>query len=145
MKFTIDRSVLLRCLGHVQNIVERRNTIPILSNVKIEALSDVLKLNATDMDVDVVESIKAKVDTPGSTTIPAHILYDIVRKLLDGSQVELKTSGEGDGQVVLTSGKSQFTLSCLPIDEFPVMTGDDIGNSFELPIRFHCQFNSIAN
>ena len=78
MKFTIDRSTLLRSLGHVQNVVERRNTIPILSNVKIEANSSELRLNATDMDIDVVETIPAEISSGGATTVSAHILYDII-------------------------------------------------------------------
>ncbi len=130
MKLTIERLILLRCLGHIQNIVERRNTIPILSNVRMEATSGQLKLHATDMDLDVVESVEAKVDAEGATTVPAHILYDITRKLPEGSEVELTTSG--GGQMFLSSGRSEFTLSCLSPDEFPSMGGDDFNHSFSL-------------
>ena len=130
MKFTIERSTLLRSLGHVQNVVERRNTIPILSNVKIEANSSELRLNATDMDIDVVETIPAEVSSDGATTVSAHILYDIIRKLPEGSQLEFDSSGEG--QVVLTSGRSQFTLPCLPVEEFPIISGGELEHSFSL-------------
>ena len=86
MKATIERAVLLKSLGHVQSVVERRNTIPILSNVLIEADSTgQLKLMATDLDLQVVETIAAKVETPGTTTVSAHTLFEIARKLLSGS------------------------------------------------------------
>ncbi|MEM9683992.1 MAG: DNA polymerase III subunit beta, partial [Pseudomonadota bacterium] len=96
MKLTIERAELLRSLNHVQSVVERRNTIPILSNVQMEANDGKLRLTATDMDLAVVESVAASVDVEGSTTAPAHTLYDIVRKLPDGAQVELDASGDGD-------------------------------------------------
>jgi len=131
MKFTIERAVLLKALSRVQSVVERRNTIPILSNVRIEAGDGLLGLNATDMDLDVVDQVAAGVETPGATTAPAHTLYDIVRKLPDGSQIEFD-SGE-DGQLAIRSGRSRFTLTCLPTDEFPVMSGGDLPHSFSLP------------
>ena len=83
MKLTIERSDLLRSLGHVQSVVERRNTIPILSNVKLEAEGETLALNATDMDLDIIEKVAASVSTPGATTAPALTFYEIVRKLPD--------------------------------------------------------------
>ena len=84
MKATIERATLLKSLGHVQSVVERRNTIPILSNVLIEARDDnSIRLMATDLDLQVDESVPANVDQPGATTVPAHTLFDIVRKLPD--------------------------------------------------------------
>ena len=115
----------------MQSVVERRNTIPILSNVKVEARDGRLHLNATDMDLDISESVDAEVTGPGETTAPAHTLYEIVRKLPDGSQVELET-GE-DSLVTLRSGRSRFTLSCLPTEDFPVMSGGDLPQQFRLP------------
>ena len=89
MKATIERAVLLKSLGHVQSVVERRNTIPILSNVLIEAdASGQLKLMATDLDLQVVETIAAKVETPGTTTVSAHTLFEIARKLRPTLHVE---------------------------------------------------------
>ena len=131
MKLTIERAALLKSLGHVQSVVERRNTIPILSNVKMDAGDGRLSLNATDMDLDIVESVEAEVSQAQATTAPAHTLYDIVRKLPEGSQVELE-SGE-DGQLVLRSGRSRFILACLPTEDFPVMSGGELPNSFRLP------------
>ncbi len=131
MKFTIERAALLKALNRVQSVVERRNTIPILSNVRIEAGDGHLGLNATDMDLDVVDQVTASVETPGATTAPALTLYEIVRKLPDGSEIEFESSE--DGQLAIRSGRSRFTLSCLPTDEFPVMSGGDLPHSFSLP------------
>ena len=131
MKFTIERAALLKALGRVQSVVERRNTIPILSNVRIEAGDGHLGLNATDMDLDVVDQVTASVETPGATTAPALTLYEIVRKLPDGSEIEFESSE--DGQLAIRSGRSRFTLSCLPTDEFPVMSGGDLPHTFSLP------------
>ncbi len=131
MKLIIERAALLKSLGHVQNVVERRNTIPILSNVKLNAGDGKLSLNATDMDLDIVDATAAEVSEPGETTAPAHTLYEIVRKLPDGAEVELDATA-GDGQMVLRSGRSRFTLSCLPAGEFPVMSGGELPVSFDL-------------
>jgi DNA polymerase III sliding clamp (beta) subunit (PCNA family) len=131
MKATIERAVLLKSLGHVQSVVERRNTIPILSNVLIEAREDgSIRLMATDLDLQVDESVPANVDQPGATTVSAHTLFDIVRKLPEGSQVEM-TAAEGKMQVV--AGRSRFNLSTLPRDDFPVIAEGDLPTSFQLP------------
>ncbi len=130
MKLTIERTALLKSLGHVQSVVERRNTIPILSNVKIEAGDGKLGLNATDMDLEIVESVAADVAQPGATTVAAHILFDIVRKLPEGSQLDFDASG--DGQLEFSSGRSRFTLACLPTEEFPVMSGGELPHEFKL-------------
>jgi DNA polymerase-3 subunit beta len=131
MKATIERATLLKSLGHVQSVVERRNTIPILSNVLIEARDDgSLRLMATDLDLQVDESVPANVAQAGATTVSAHTLFDIVRKLPEGSQVEL-TAAEGKMQVV--AGRSRFNLSTLPRDDFPVIAEGDLPTRFELP------------
>ncbi len=131
MKLTIERAALLKSLSHVQSVVERRNTIPILSNVKIEGRDGRVSLNATDMDLDIVEAVAADVIRPGATTAPAHTLYDIVRKLPEGAQVEIEHTGD-DSQLALRSGRSKFTLSALPVDDYPVMSGGELPNSFSL-------------
>src|ERR1700745_4274326 len=95
MKATIERAVLLKSLGHVQSVVERRNTIPILSNVLMEAREDgVLRLMATDLDLQVDETVPANVSQAGATTVSAHTFFDIVRKLPEGSPRE-KTRAQG--------------------------------------------------
>ncbi|MFN8926609.1 MAG: DNA polymerase III subunit beta [Rhodospirillales bacterium] len=128
MKLTIERAALLRSLGHVQRVVERRNTIPILSNVLLKAKGDELALTATDMDLEIVETVAAEVARAGAATAPAHTLYDIVRKRPDGSQVEID-GGDG-GMITLRSGRSQFKLGCLPVEDFPQMSGTDVSHSF---------------
>ncbi len=131
MKITIERAALLKALGHVQSVVERRNTIPILSNVRMDAGDGRLGLNATDMDLDIVESAEAEVVVPGSITTPAHTLYDIVRKLPEGCQLEVE-SGDEEGRLLLRSGRSRFSLASLPSDDFPVMAGGSLPHCFSL-------------
>ena len=112
MKATIERATLLRCLSHVQSVVERRNTIPILSNVLIEASADgAIKLMATDLDLQVVESVSAQVEQAGATTISAHTLFDIARKLPEGSQVSLEAA---ENRMAIKAGRSRFSLPTLP-------------------------------
>src|SRR4051812_17755628 len=131
MKATIERATLLKGLSHVQSVVERRNTIPILSNVLLEAqASGAMRLMATDLDLQIDETIAAAVDQPGATTISAHTLFDIVRKLPEGSQVELNAA---EGRIVITAGRARFTLSTLPRDDFPVIAEGELPCTFELP------------
>jgi DNA polymerase-3 subunit beta len=131
MKVTIERAALLRALAHVQSVVERRNTIPILSNVLIEAKDGKLALSATDMDLAIREEVPAEVGKAASTTAAAHTLYDIVRKLPEGSQVALELAS-GGGQLTLRAGRARFSLSCLPVDEFPVMSAGELPHNFTL-------------
>jgi DNA polymerase-3 subunit beta len=134
MKATIERAKLLRCLSHVQSVVERRNTIPILSNVLIEASGDGhVRIMATDLDLQVVESLEAaSVEQSGAITVSAHLLFDIARKLPDGSQVSLETA---DNRMAVKAGRSRFSLPTLPRDDFPVIVEGDLPTSFELPAR----------
>lgn len=132
MKVTIERAQLLRSLGHAQSVVERRNTIPILSNVKLQAENSELRLTATDMDLEIVESVVADVSSAGATTVPAHTLYDIVRKLPDGAQLELESASAGE-RLLLRCGRSRFTLACLPIEDFPALTSGELPFRFRLP------------
>src|SRR5688500_6915516 len=131
MKATIERATLLKSLSHVQSVVERRNTIPILSNVLIEASSDgAIKLMATDLDLQIVESISAQVEQAGATTISAHTLFDIARKLPEGSQVSLQAA---EGKMLIQAGRARFNLSTLPRDDFPVIAEGELPVTFELP------------
>ena len=131
MKLTIERAALFRSLGHVQNVVERRNTIPILAHVLIRAEDNRLSLTATDMDLEIIEMVACDVQQSGGATAPAHTLYDIVRKLPDGAQVEIDGPGD-DGVLTLRSGRSRFRLGCLPVEDFPGMAGGDLPCSFSL-------------
>ncbi|WP_230278841.1 MULTISPECIES: DNA polymerase III subunit beta [unclassified Croceicoccus] len=132
MKATIERATLLHSLSHVQSVVERRNTIPILSNVLIEASADGnVRLMATDLDLQVVEVMPAaSVEGAGAITVSAHLLFDIARKLPDGSQVSLETS---ENRMIVKAGRSRFQLPTLPRDDFPVIVEGDLPTSFELP------------
>ncbi|MFZ0605403.1 MAG: DNA polymerase III subunit beta [Roseiarcus sp.] len=132
MKVTIERSVLLKALGHVHRIVERRNTIPILANVLIEAKEGRLALKSTDLDLEAAEQVPADVAQNGATTVPAHVIYDIVRKLPEGAQASLETTGD-TGQLVLRSGRSRFTLQALPASDFPDLTAGEFSHKFVLP------------
>jgi DNA polymerase-3 subunit beta len=131
MKLTIERGALLKALGHVQSVVERRNTIPILSNVLIDAADGAVSLIATDMDITIVEKTEATIGSGGATTVPAHTLYDIVRKLPEGAQVQLETGGAG-GQATLRSGRSRFALAALPREDFPSIAAGDLPCHFML-------------
>src|SRR3990172_3780792 len=132
MKLTIERGALLKSLAHVQSVVERRNTIPILSNLLVEAGESTLALTATDMDLTVVETMAAEVAEAGATRIPAHTFYDIVRKLPEGAQIRLESGADG-GQIALRAGRSRFVLPTLPKDDFPAMGTGDLPHEFGLP------------
>ena len=133
MKFVIERADLLRSLNHVHSVVERRNTIPILANVLLRAEKDTLSLTTTDMDLEIAESVASKVHTAGTTTVPAHTLYDIARKLPDDASVEV-SSGASDTTLLVKAGKSTFRLGCLPTEDFPKMSsGEKFAYNFSLP------------
>ena len=130
MRVTLERSNLLKSLNHVQRVVERRNTIPILSNVLLKADGDVLTLKATDLDLEVTETTPAAVEQSGATTVPAHMLYDIVRKLPDGAEVMMAVTG--DNGLSLISGRSQFRLQMLPESDFPDLTAGEFSHTFRM-------------
>ena len=111
MKFSIERAALLKALGHVQSAVERRNTIPILSNVLLSAERDRLTFSATDLDMEIIDEALAQVDQPGQITAPAHTLYEIVRKLPEGADVSLSFTGE-DPRLTVAAGRSRLTCRC---------------------------------
>ncbi len=131
MKATIERATLLKGLSHVQSVVERRNTIPILSNVLIEAtVEGALRLMATDLDLQINESVAASVEQPGATTVSAHTLFDIARKLPEGAQVSLSAA---DGRMTIVAGRARFSLATLPRDDFPVIAEGELPTQFEMP------------
>ena len=131
MKVTVERAQLLKSLGHVHRVVERRNTIPILGNVLIRAENARLALKATDLDLEVTETLPAEVATAGSTTVPAHMFYDIVRKLPDGSQIVLESDGDRS-VLAIRAGRSRFTLQTLPESDFPDLAAGDMSHAFAL-------------
>ena len=128
MRITLERNQLLKSLGHVHRVVERRNTYPILANVLLKAAEGGVSLRATDLDIEVTETVPAMVATAGTTTVPAHTLYEIVRKLADGAEVRLESDGGENMQ--LTSGRSRFGLACLSPDSFPDLKSGSFTHSF---------------
>jgi DNA polymerase-3 subunit beta len=132
MKLVIERGELLKALGHVTSVVERRTTIPILSNVLLRAAAGSLHFNATDLEREVSEQTTAEVLLDGAITVPAHMLHDIVRKLPDGAQVELLRDAERE-RVSLTSGQSRFALQTLPAEDFPDLAAGEMSHEFSLP------------
>ncbi len=131
MKVTVERAELLKSLGHVHRVVERRNTIPILANVLIKTESGKLSLKATDLDLEVTNSIAAEVGSAGSTTVPAHMLYDIVRKMPEGAQIVAE--GSGDRAVLsIRAGRSRFLLQTLPETDFPDLAAGAMPHTFKL-------------
>ena len=131
MKVTVERAELLKSLGHVHRVVERRNTIPILANVLIKADKGKLSLKATDLDLEVIDSVAAEVSPGGATTVPAHMFYEIVRKLPEGAQIVIE--GSGDRAVLsLRAGRSRFTLQTLPESDFPDLAAGEMTHSFKL-------------
>src|SRR5260370_1567244 len=131
MKVTVERAQLLKSLGHVHRVVERRNTIPILGNVLVRAENARLSLKATALALEVTETLPAEPPPAGSTTVPAHMFYDIVRKLPDGAQIVL--DGDGDRSVLaIRAGRSRFTLQTLPENDFPDLAAADMTHSFTL-------------
>ncbi|MEZ5773158.1 MAG: DNA polymerase III subunit beta [Hyphomicrobiaceae bacterium] len=135
MRLLIERSELLRVLGHVTSVVERRTTVPLLSNVLLRATPGNLALKGTDLEREVIETAAADVEQPGATTVSAHMIHDIVRKLPDGMQVVLDTGGADGKRLTVSAGSSRFFLPVLPGDEFPDLSAGAMPHEFELPAR----------
>jgi len=136
MKVSIERSVLLKAMSQAQSVVERRNTIPILANVLIEAEGETVSFRATDLDIEVQDKVKATVERSGVTTVGAHTLHEIVRKLPDGSQVVLADDSTS-GRLHISTGRSNFTLATLPREDFPIMA------SAEYDVNFNAKANIL--
>lgn len=131
MKVTIERSALAKALGHVQSVVERRNTIPILSNVLLQGDGGALTLTATDLDIEISEEAPADIARAGATTVSAITLFEIVKRLPDGAQVRLELS-TSDARLKVSAGRSEFFLSVLPDDDFPSLSHEDLDTQFSV-------------
>ena len=132
MKLTIAKIDFVKSLASVENIVEGKTTIPILSNVLLEAKQGRLCLSATDMDMMISDKVKVKnIDIEGSTSVPAHILYNVIKELNKDKPIELSYN-ESNKKLHLSSFKSKFTFSCLPKDEFPILSTENYKISFLL-------------
>ena len=132
MKVTLERSTLLKSLGHVQRVVERRNTIPILDNVLIKTAKNNVTLKATDLDIEVTETLPADTQKDGATTVGAHTLYDITRKLPEGAEITMNLK---DNALNVVCGKSKFDLQALAETDFPDLTATEFAHSFEMDAK----------
>ena len=130
MKFKIFRSNFFKTLSHLQGIVDKKNSLPILSNILIEAKDNSLTLSSTDMDISIIEKIDCNVSEDGSTTINSQILYDIVRKINDNSEIEIISN---DGKLLtLRADGSRFSLACLPKEDYPIIDQENSGNTIKI-------------
>ena len=132
MKFSIERAVLVKAVNQAQSVVERRNTIPILANVLIEATPDGVSFRATDLDTEVVDRAAAQVERPGATTVSAALLNEIARKLPDGALVNIADDAAA-GRLTVQAGRSNFSLATLPREDFPVMATSEYSANFSAP------------
>ncbi|MEC3861845.1 DNA polymerase III subunit beta [Mesobacterium sp. TK19101] len=132
MKFSMERAALLKAVSQAQSVVERRNTIPILANVLIEAEGDTIQFRATDLDIEVVDKGPGMVEKAGATTVAAVTLHEIIRKLPDGALVTL-SDDTMSGRLTVEAGRSNFTLATLPKEDFPVMASSEYASNFSAP------------
>jgi len=131
LHLVVEKSAFMKALSHCQGVVERRNTVPILGHVLLGAQGSSLKVTATDLEISLVETIPAHIHNQGYATVSAHLLFDVVRKLPEGSEIELKTSEDG-ASLLLRSGKSKYSFACLPVVEFPIMTTENLPCTFTI-------------
>ncbi len=134
MKITIARETLSPALAALSRVVERRNTIPVLSNVLLRAEGDRLALRATDLDIQAMTSLPAQVETAGAITVPAHTLTDIVRKLPADAQITLEQDAKATSMTV-RAGRSRFNMHTLPESDFPDITTGELPHRFALPAK----------
>ncbi len=127
----VDKNVLLKALAHCQGVVERRNTVPILAHVLLEAQENLLKITATDLEIAYIETLPAQIKSQGRITVSAHLLFDVVRKLPEGASIELKTTEDG-ASLNFKSGRSTYNFACLPAIDFPLMTTEELPCTFKI-------------
>ena len=132
MNIQISRGELLSALQSVIGVVERRQSLPILSNLLLEARDDQLSIVGTDLELQVERKVQVQNLSPGRITAPARKLHDICRGLPEGAMLSLELV---DGKLLLKSGRSRFTLATLPAEEFPMFSGDGGETSLELSNR----------
>ena len=134
MKISIERGALLKAVSQAQSVVERRNTIPILANVLIEADGEAVRFRATDLDIEVIDRVAAQVERDGTTTVSAVLLHEIVRKLPDGALVQL-ADDPAQGRLTVQAGRSNFSLATLPKEDFPIMASSEYSSNFSAPAK----------
>lgn len=129
MKFSIQRESLLLPISQVVGVVERRQTLPVLANFLISTKDGRLSITGTDMEVELVTTVEAKVDSAGETTVPARKLVDIVRMLPEGVSVQAVLEGD---KLTVSSGRGRYTLATLPATEFPATDQVETVEAFKI-------------
>jgi DNA polymerase-3 subunit beta len=130
MRFSLQREVFLKPLAQVVNVVERRQTLPVLANLLVQVQGGLLSLTGTDLEVEMVSRVAVEDAEDGETTIPARKLFEIVRALPDGSRITISQSGE---RISVQAGRSRFTLSSLPSTDFPSLDDVDATERVQVP------------
>jgi len=130
MRFSIQREVLLKPLSQTIGVVERRQTLPVLANLLIQAESNRLVVTGTDLEVELISSIDLEIEQTGDVTIPARKLVDICKALPDGTMIDVALDGD---KVSIKGGRSRFTLTSLPATEFPSLEDVDLDESVSVP------------
>ncbi len=127
MKFNINREEILTPLQQIVSVIEKRQTMPILSNVLIVIDDDQLILTGTDLEIQIIAKININLATPGSITVPARKFLDICRLLPNGAEIKFE---QQDDKVKILSNRSRFSLSCLPADNYPELSESELENQF---------------
>lgn len=131
MKFVVQKSAIASVLGHASRVVEKRNTIPILSNVLIHADGRNVNVKATDLDLEISLMFEADIEVAGGTTVPAALFYDVIRKMPDKADITVELKSDNQTMTV-TCGRSRFSLQCLPMSDFPDLTAGKFSHTFDI-------------
>lgn len=134
MKFLVEKTAFLKALSHGQSVIEKQTTIPILSNVLLHANQNTLNLTTTDMDMGLNENIPAEIHEEGAQTVSAQTLFEIVRKLPESEKIKIEFL-QDKAQLYIQSGRANFKLSCLPVDEFPKLVKADLPYNFSISTK----------
>ena len=130
MKFTTQRENILKPLQLVSGVVEKRQTLPILSNVLLKLAPAGLTITATDLEMEVIAKSNIQVEKEGTITVPVKKFYDTVRTLPEGSEIAFEMVGD---KVILKSGKTRFSLTTMPAENFPVIETKEKKLNFQIP------------
>ncbi len=132
MHISVEKAVFLKILSHGQSVVEKKSTVPILSNVLLQASDGYLSITATDMDMGLIERVPVEISAPGEVCVSAQLLHDVVKKLSDKAVIDISSSEDGS-RLLIVSGRSRFETGCLPVDDFPQLVQSEITHRFTLP------------
>ncbi len=130
MRFSLPREALLKPLQQVVNVVERRQTLPVLANLLVQVDDGKVSMTGTDLEVEMVARTAVEDSEPGEVTIPARKLFEIVRALPDGARVTVSQTGD---KVTVQAGRSRFTLATLPANDFPAIEDLELVERVRVP------------